>query len=42
MPAIIRNRIQLLLARGADLALEGCGVVCAAWLNIEEGSWNTR
>ena len=26
-----------MLARGADLALEGCGVVCAAWLNIGEG-----
>lgn len=38
MWGIIRNHIQLLLARDADLALEGCGVVCAAWLTIKRGS----
>jgi hypothetical protein len=30
-----------LLARDADLALEGCGVVCAAWLNVEKGVRST-
>ena len=36
MRGIIRNRIQLLLARDAGLALGGCGMVCGAWSDIEE------
>jgi len=38
---ITRNHIQLLLARDAGLALEGCGMVCGAWPNIEV-IWNTQ